>query len=215
MPPTNCFSASIVRDGSSCSHGPQNIQVPNLDRIPFQRRRELKKLPQLAHSNIRQLKGGWTGGLRTWKNDRISARAFSLKDPSQTVKQRSTVTQKRKPTSALALMRAGRRARGLSLQNCSVGFLRPSVNTNRSTSPVHTRSTSIKSVKSKSSTNSIMKNARQPYAAWTPSQTQSTVRVARPAAGLRCDSNQAEARRLGALAMPYSIKYANKILGVA
>jgi hypothetical protein len=73
----------------------------------------------------------------------------------------------------------------------------------------------MKSVNNKSSTNSIMTNARQPCAAWTPSQARSSVHVGCPAAGLRCDSNHAEAQRLGALADYYSIKYANKILGLA
>jgi hypothetical protein len=152
---------------------------------------------------------------KSLRYDQTNARFSKLTARPQAMKHSSTAIQKRSPISELKFMSSGRRGLGLLLQNCNEGFRRPSVNTNRSTSPVHTRSTSMKSVESKSSANSIMRNARQPYAAWTPFQTQSTVRVARPAAGLRCDSNHAEARRLGALAMPYSKKYANKILGLA
>jgi hypothetical protein len=78
------------------------------------------------------------------------------------MKHRSTVSQNRNPNSELALMSSGRRGLWSLLQNCKVGFQRPSVKTNRGSSPVHfIRTSMIKENRKSNAKSSTTKTSRR------------------------------------------------------
>ena len=148
-------------------------------------RLEAKGLHQQGCLGYLRARSARTDPSKSLRYDQTNARFSKLTARPQAMKHSSTAIQNRSPNSELAFMSSGRRGLGLLLQNCNEGFRRPSVKTNRSSSPVLLRKISMNSENSKSSANSITTNTTRRYRARNPRQAYPTVHADEHPAGWR------------------------------